>query len=129
MSLIVKRENNVSKLDLASLLSFFLIHFIGFMFKYPQLCSRKPQASQTTSNSIHKTGGSIEGTVLYENGLVMPEAAPAEGPKPVGMYSCAICKKVIREHFSLYAVSKRWPCSSTLSENDLNYPEVSGSCS
>lgn len=34
--------------------------------KYPQSCSRTPQASHTASNTVHKAGESIEEIILHE---------------------------------------------------------------
>lgn len=53
------KVKNVSKKGLASYITLFSFkrvpqQFVGFMFKHPHSCSRKPQTFKTASNPVHR---------------------------------------------------------------------------
>lgn len=70
----VKTKKKVIKPDIALFIALFSFKkfpygFVGFIFKYPHSCSRRPHASKKASNAVHKAEWNMEERILHEKEL------------------------------------------------------------
>lgn len=100
----VKKKNNARKLSPTPLRP---QHCARFMFKYPQSCPRKSQASKTASNPVHKRGRSIQEIILHEETLVNYDAGRLKNGRLFACIPCVIYKKALMVRLSPRAVNKR----------------------